>query len=220
MQTIVITGANRGIGLEFCRQYQETGQRVIGVCRSSSDALNQLGVEVIEGIDVTSADSVNSLKEKIREDRIDVLINNAGILLFDGFPDLEFDKLLKHYDVNTLGPLRVTMALLDRLKSGSKLILITSRVGSLADNSSSGNYGYRMSKTALNMAGLNLSMDLKERGIPVALLHPGYVQTDMTRGGGLIDTDESVRGMRTLIENLNLENSGAFLHTNGDALAW
>ena len=119
-----------------------------------------------------------------------------------------------------LGPLRVTHSLLPALKDGAKVALITSRMGSIADNDSGGSYGYRMSKAALNAAGVSLAQDLAARGIAIAILHPGYVRTDMTGQSGLIDTDESVAGLLQRINELNAQNSGTFWHTNGEVLPW
>src|SRR5690606_27563059 len=138
----------------------------------------------------------------------------------ESLDDLDFDRIRKQFEVNALGPLRVTKALLPHLKKGSKVALITSRMGSIADNGSGGMYGYRMSKAALNMAGKSLAVDLKDRGIAVIILHPGFVRTDMTGGNGMIDPDESARGLIARIEELTLDRSGTFRHMNGDELPW
>jgi NAD(P)-dependent dehydrogenase (short-subunit alcohol dehydrogenase family) len=222
-QTALVTGSNRGIGLEFCTQLKQRGFDVIATCRHGSPALEALGVEVIEGVEVSEPDSLKELVEKLDGRKIDWLINNAGIAGGLGLSDINveaLDSFKRMYEVNSLGPLLVTNALLGNLGDGSKVGLITSRMGSIDDNDSGGSYAYRMSKAALNAAGKSLSIDLKPRGIAVGILHPGWVRTDMTGHGGLIDTDESVDGLLKRMDGLNLENSGTFWHTNGEVLPW
>lgn len=200
----VITGANRGIGLEFCRQCRSEGQQVTALCRKSSGELNKLGVDIVEGVDVRNPPDLSELVP------IDWLILNAGIWRDESLDDLNFDTITEQFEVNTLGPLRILEKTLDRLHEGSKIIILTSRMGSIADNTSGGRYGYRMSKAALNCIGVSLSHDLKSRGIAVGLFHPGYVATDMTSHQGTISSEESVRGLLLGIQNLDLENSGSF----------
>jgi NAD(P)-dependent dehydrogenase (short-subunit alcohol dehydrogenase family) len=222
-QTALVTGSNRGIGLEFCTQLKQRGFDVIATCRHSSPALEALGVEVIDGVEVSEPDSLKELVEKLDGRKIDWLINNAGIAGGLGLSDINveaLDSFKRMYEVNSLGPLLVTNALLGNLGDGSKVGLITSRMGSIDDNDSGGSYAYRMSKAALNAAGKSLSIDLKPRGIAVGILHPGWVRTDMTGHGGLIDTDESVDGLLKRMDGLSLENSGTFWHTNGEVLPW
>jgi NAD(P)-dependent dehydrogenase (short-subunit alcohol dehydrogenase family) len=180
MATYLITGANRGIGYEYCRQLKERGDTAIAVCRTAARELRDLGVQVEEGIDITSDASVASLRDRLGDTAIDVLINNAGIVKRVTLEDLDFDSIREQFEVNAIGALRVTHALLPNLKAGSKIVLMTSRMGSIADNTSGSSYGYRMSKVALSMAGKSLAHDLKPRGIAVAILHPGLVQTRMT----------------------------------------
>lgn len=218
--TVLVTGANRGIGLEFCRQYQQQGHQVIGVCRNKSQELEALGVEVIEGVDVTNPGDLDQLKQKLAGRTIDLLINNAGLLHQETLDNMNWEQIQRQFEVNTLGPLRVTHSLLDNLKEGSKVALITSRMGSIQDNGSGGSYGYRMSKAALNAAGKSMALDLKPRKIAVALLHPGYVQTAMTGHTGDITPDEAASRLIKRIEGLNLENSGSFWHSNGELLPW
>ncbi|MDH3973087.1 MAG: SDR family oxidoreductase [Deltaproteobacteria bacterium] len=219
MLNVLITGANRGIGLELSRQFSERGDQVIAVCRNSSPGLDELHVGVISGIDVRDDSSVKSLAKKLSGRRIDILINNAGILQSDSLDKLDFESMKSQFDVNALGPLRVSSALLPNLKKGSKLIVITSRMGSIADNSSGAYYGYRMSKAALNMAAMNLARDLYKKSISVGILHPGMVATKMTGGQG-ISPVESVRGLINRIEALGLKKSGTFWHANGEELPW
>jgi len=219
MATILVTGASRGIGLQLCRQLAARGDEVIAVCRETTDELSNLGVRVIDGIDVGSGTAVETLRQELDGQPIDVLINNAGILLRDSFGDIDYDAMAEQYRVNTLGPLRVTEALADNLREGSKVAIVSSRVGSIEDNGSGGNFGYRASKAAVNMIGTNLMHEFKPRGIAVALLHPGLVATDMTGGSG-IDPAESARGLIERIDELTLENTGGFWHAEGYTLPW
>jgi len=219
MPTTLITGTNKGIGLQLCTQLAERGDDVIAICRSPSPELTKLGVRIIGDIDISNADSIDRLKSELAGQQLDVLINNAGILTGDSFGSLDYDQMLEQYRVNTLGPLRVTEALVDNLKDGSKVAIVSSRVGSIEDNSSGGNYGYRASKTAVNQIGTNLKHELMPRGIAVALLHPGLVATEMTGGRG-ISPAESARGLIERIDALDIENSGGFWHAEGYSLPW
>ncbi len=219
MPTTLVTGANKGIGLQLCTQLTARGDEVIAICRTPSPELSELGVRIIEGIDVSNAESIERLKSKLAGQQLDVLINNAGILKRDSFGNLDYEEMLEQYRVNTLGPLRVTEALVDNLRDGSKVAIISSRVGSIEDNGSGGNYGYRASKTAVNQIGTNLKHELMPRGIAVALLHPGFVATEMTGRQG-ISPIESARGLIQRIDALNIENSGGFWHAEGYALPW
>ena len=219
MATILITGCNRGIGLQLCRQFAERGDEVIGVCRSDTDELRHLGFRVITGVDVSAAESVPRLKESLGAQHLDVLINNAGILLRDSLGELDYTEIVEQFRVNTLGPLRVTEALLDNLGSGSKVVILSSRVGSIEYNSSGGYYGYRASKAAVNMIGTNLKHDLLPRGIAVGLLHPGMVATQMTNGQGVAPAD-AAKNIIDRIDGLDLQNSGGFWHAEGYELPW
>ena len=219
MANALVTGANRGIGLELCRQLQARGDHVIAACRNVSPELAELGVRIETEVDVASDVSVTRLAQRV--DRpIDILINNAGILTNETIDDLSFERIRKQLEVNTLGPLRVTAALLPRLREGSKVVIITSRMGSIADNTSGSRYGYRMSKAAVNMAGVSLAHDLRPRGIAVAILHPGFVRTGMTGHQGHVDPAESARGLLARIDELTLETSGTFWHASGEELPW
>jgi len=220
MATALVTGANRGIGLALCRQLHQRGLETIGVCRRSSVELEALGVRVETGVDVTNEDSLVALTRRIGSLRLDLLINNAGVLLNETVDALDFTQIRRQFEVNSLGPLRVTRALLPKLARGAKIALITSRMGSIADNTSGGHYGYRMSKAALNMAGASLAHDLRPRGIAVAILHPGFVRTEMTGQQGYIDPEQSARGLLERIDELTLDTSGQFWHVNGERLPW
>lgn len=219
MSTILVTGCNRGIGLELVRQLQQRGDTLIAVCRSPSEDLAATGARIIDGIDVTDGESIARLQNALADTSIDVLINNAGILRGDQFGSIDYDAMLEQYRVNALGPLRVTEALAGNLQEGSKVAIVTSRVGSIEDNGSGGNWGYRASKTAVNMIGTNLMHEFKPRGIAVALLHPGLVATDMTNKTG-IPPEESARGLIQRIDELDLENTGTFWHAEGYVLPW
>ncbi|PSN08485.1 short-chain dehydrogenase [filamentous cyanobacterium CCT1] len=221
MATYLITGANRGIGYEYCRQLQQRGDRAIAVCRQPSDELKALGIQIESGVDITDEASVADLAQRLQGTALDVLINNAGILHRVTLDDLDIDSIRQQFEVNAIGPLRVTKALLPNLSSGSKVALMTSRMGSIADNTSGGSYGYRMSKVALSMAGKSLAHDLKPRGIAVAILHPGLVETRMTgftKSG--ITPAEAVKGLLARIDDLTQETSGTFWHSNGEVLPW
>jgi len=219
MGRYLVTGANRGIGLEYCRQLASRGEEVIAACRKRSPALDELGLRVELGVDVTDDAAVQGLALRLKDVRLDVLINNAGILEVNGLEDLDLESIRRQFEVNALGPLRVTRALLGNLTAGSKVVVMTSLMGSLGDNASGGFYGYRMSKAAVSMAGVSLARDLRSRGIAVGILHPGMVATDMTGRSGT-PVEESVRGLLERIDGLSLENSGTFQHANGTALPW
>ena len=219
MATILITGANRGIGLELCRQLAGRGDEVIGACRRRSDELEALDVEIVDGVDVTDDDSVQALRRALKGRRLDMLIHNAGILQSDTFESLDLDVMRRQFEVNTLGPLRVIRALADNLREGSKVGIVSSRVGSIEDNGGGNNYGYRVSKTAVNMVGKNLSHDLGRRGIAVVLLHPGLVATRMTGGRG-IEPAVAAAGLIDRMDELSMETTGTFWHAEGYALPW
>lgn len=220
MNQVVITGANRGIGLELARLYQANGWQVIGVCRQSSSELEAVAARVIDRIDVTRESDVLELKQALAGEQIHLLINNAGLLHDEQLGSIDFSSLRLQMEVNAYGPLRVVEALVEQIPEGGKIANITSRMGSIADNDSGGRYGYRASKAALNAFGKSLSVDLRPRGIAVAQLHPGYVKTRMVNFGGLISPEEAARGLADRIEALNLDNTGGFWHSNGDELPW
>ena len=219
-KNVLITGANRGIGYEFARQYARQGYKVIAVCRNNSKQLTELDVDIIEGIDVTKASDLLRLSESVADKKIDILINNAGLLHNDVLGELDAGNIRAQFEVNALAPLRVTEALLPNLHKGSKVALITSRMGSIADNGSGSRYGYRMSKAALNAAGKSLALDLKEQGIAVVLLHPGFVQTDMVNHAGDIPAETAAERLIQRIDELSLDTSGQFFHSNGESLPW
>jgi NAD(P)-dependent dehydrogenase (short-subunit alcohol dehydrogenase family) len=221
MALTVVTGANRGIGFALCERLVERKDTVIAACRSASSELRKLGVEVVENVEVTDDDGIHRLVAAVGKRSVDLLLNNAGILLWaKDFPELDVAGIRKQFEVNALAPLRLTAALRERLVKGSKVALVTSRMGSIDDNSSGGGYGYRMSKAALNMAGKSLAVDLKGAGIAVAILHPGMVRTEMIGGRGQVEPSEAARGLLARIDELTLETSGGFWHANGERLPW
>jgi NAD(P)-dependent dehydrogenase (short-subunit alcohol dehydrogenase family) len=220
MKTALITGANRGIGLALTQEYLAQGWQVIGVCRTASAELSASTAQIVSDIDVTSAAALQELVMKLQGVKIDLLINNAGILQHDHLGAIDYNNLTQQFLVNAQAPLHVAEALLGLLNNHAKIAFITSRMGSIADNTSGGYYGYRMSKAALNAAAKSLSLDVKPRGIAVAVLHPGYVQTAMVNFGGDISAAESAKRLSKRIEELNLQNTGGFWHSNGDSLPW
>jgi NAD(P)-dependent dehydrogenase (short-subunit alcohol dehydrogenase family) len=226
MKTFLVTGSDRGIGEALCREIHARGERVIAACLDDSKTLRDHGVWVEPAVDVTSDAAIRGLAERLAGIRLDVLISNAGVVEPGELGRLDFAKLRREYEVNAFGPLRVTQALLPCLDEGSKVAIITSRVGSLGENLSGGLYGYRMSKAAANMAGICLARDLAKRGIAVICLHPGSVRTEMTRGltggvaGPFVDPPQAAKGLLARIDELTLETTGTFRHANGETLPW
>jgi NAD(P)-dependent dehydrogenase (short-subunit alcohol dehydrogenase family) len=228
MKNVVITGANRGIGLELAKRYRELDYTVIGICRESSEELDDIADMVISDIDVRSQESVEMVAEVLAQtlissdsgQQIDILINNAGVFTNETLDEMDFDNIQTQLEINAIAPLRVTHAFQSMLWEGSKVAMITSRMGSVADNGSGAYYGYRASKAALNSIGKSLAVDLKPKGIAVALLHPGFVQTRMVGFNGDITPEQAAQGLTQRIEELTLDNSGGFWHSNGEVLPW
>ena len=219
MNTYLITGANRGIGFEMSRILVGRGDKVIAACRAASSQLLGLGLEVLENVDVSQPKSIKVMANNLEGRSIDVLINNAGILSRESLSDLDLSRIQGQFEVNTLGPLLVSQALLPNLSTGSKLIIVTSRMGSVEDNTSGGMYGYRISKAGVNMVGKSLAEDLRDQGIAVRLLHPGMVATEMTGGNG-ITPEEAANGLLSRIDELTIKTTGEFWHANGERLLW
>ena len=224
-KTVLITGANRGIGLELSRQYVAQNNQVIAVCRESSDEIEELADLVISGIDLTIDGAMDTVLQVLDmaqgpDFKLDIIINNAGLFQNESLEQMNFDTIREQFEVNTMAPLKVIHALLPHLKEGSKIANITSRMGSLEDNTSGAYYGYRASKAALNAFGKSLAVDLKPKGISVAQLHPGFVQTRMVAFNGDITPEQAAKGLYQRIEELNLKNSGGFWHSNGESLPW
>lgn len=222
--TWFINGTARGIGLELVRELTAAGMRVVAACRTPSPDLIATGAIIVEGVDIAFPECGPHLVAALNAKdigQLDGLIMNAGIYPPDGgLGTLDFAAITEAFTVNALGQLRIIEALLPRMDHGGRIGLVTSRMGSIADNTSGGSYGYRMSKAALNIAGKNLAMDLGPRGIAVAIMHPGFVRTDMTSNRGLIDADESARGLLGVLERLTMQNTGTFWHQSGDIIPW
>ncbi|HVV53027.1 MAG TPA: SDR family oxidoreductase [Polyangia bacterium] len=219
-RTVLVVGANRGIGLSLCKRLKALGRQVIAACRQPSPALEGLGARVEPGVDVTDDAAVAALARRLDGVVLDELVCNAGILKEDDLGDVDLADVRRQLEVNALGPLRVVKALRGNVRRGGKLALITSRMGSIADNGSGGYYGYRMSKAALNAAGMSMARDLRGAGIAVAILHPGFVRTEMTAGSGNVDPDEAAKQLVDRLDALNLETTGTFWHANGQVLPW
>ena len=224
---VLITGGNRGIGLALVDLLSaRNDHHVIVACRNASAELNTLArdssrqVSVLERVDVREPNDLKARIQALGVTTLNVLINNAGVLERDQLDHLDYEKMEYQFAINALGPLKMTEACLSLLSSGSKVANITSRMGSIDDNTSGRMYGYRMSKAALNIASKSLAVDLAPLGVSVAILHPGYVRTGMTGHQGLIDAADSARGLIARIDGLNSSNSGTFWHANGELLPW
>lgn len=223
--TIVITGANRGIGFAMAKIYQQRGDTVYALCRQSSPQLDALDVNVIEGINIATEAGITRASSALGNNKIDLLINNAGILRDESLQQFNTTTITEQFMVNALAPLTLTQALLNNFNAGSKIAFITSRMGSIADNDSGGRYGYRMSKAALNIGAVSLAKDLQAVKIAVGIYHPGYVQTDMVNAlgqtsNGDISAKVAAKRLITLMDNLSLADSGVFKHSNGEVLPW
>ena len=217
---VVVTGANKGIGLNFCKQYSAQGYRVTAVVRTPSEELQALDVKIISDIDVSNTDDVATLANYLHGDKIDILVNNAGIFHNETLADMDFAAIEKQISVNSIAPIRITHALQQSLGIDAKVAMITSRMGSIADNSSGGYIGYRMSKAALNAASVSLAHELKDKKIAVGLFHPGFVQTQMVNFAGDISPETAAERLIKRIDELNLSNTGGFWHSNGETLPW
>jgi len=217
--TALVTGANRGIGLALCEALLADGYKVIATCRSLSAELAALNCRV-ETLDICKDESVARLRQSLGEMKLDLLLHNAGQMQKDDLERMDFEAITAQFQTNALGPLRLSKALRPLLKKGSKIVFISSRMGSISDNNAGRMYGYRMSKAALNMAGKGLSRDLAPDGIAVLMLHPGYVRTQMTNGRGHWSATDSAKCMLGRIKELQIGQSGAFWHADGTQLPW
>jgi NAD(P)-dependent dehydrogenase (short-subunit alcohol dehydrogenase family) len=226
---IVVTGASRGIGLELVRQYLGRGDAVVAACRSpdGATALHALGREYgdrlrVLACDVGDDDSVADFAAALEGTAVDLLINNAGVGDWAGLDAVNTADALRVYNVNALGPLRVTRALRPNLRAGigRKVAHVTSGMGSIGDNSSGGAYAYRMSKAALNMASKSLAIDLADDGIVSVVINPGWVQTDMGGAGAPLTVQDSAEGMMARFDELTPAHTGAFLNWRGGEYAW
>jgi len=220
MRVSVVTGSNRGIGLALVTQLHRRGATVVAVCRRTSPELLAIGVRVESGIDVADPQAWSTLANRLAHDDVELLVHNAGIGSFQMLEGTTPADVATQFQTNAVAPLFLTRALLPMLRPGAKVALISSRMGSIGDNGSGGYYGYRMSKAALNAAGVSLAHDLKPAGIAVLILHPGAVRTGMTGGQGAIEADTSAAGLLQRIDNLELSTTGRFLHVDGTVLPW
>ena len=226
MPTVLVVGADRGIAHALSRQLNERGNTVIAACLVGNDELAAAGIRVEGGVDVTSQASVDALAARLTAEgvKLDAVFHVAGVLGLDELGSIDYDDVRRQLEINTIGPLRTIEAVRDLLHDGSKVGIVTSRVGSLADNSSGGMYAYRISKAAANMVALNLHHDLSKRGISVLALHPGMVATDLTKDYpgdyDYITPDQAAEGLIADLDALTPETSGRFQHSNGTFLPW
>jgi NAD(P)-dependent dehydrogenase (short-subunit alcohol dehydrogenase family) len=227
MPSVVITGTNRGIGLEFARQYAADGWRVHATCRDPARAkeLKALSGDVaVHALDVADFDAIDALARKLKGEPVDVLINNAGVYGPEAqtLESMDYDGWAETFRVDCMAPIHISRAFLDHVGRGEKKIIvaITSKMGSIDDNTGGGFYFYRTSKAALNMAFRSLAIDLAPRRIVAAVLHPGWVKTDMGGPNALIGPEESVSGMRRVIARLGAKDSGRFWGFDGKEVPW
>ena len=232
MKTVLVTGANRGIGLEFVKQYAGEGWRVLACCRNpmAASTLNGLvgqykGSIAIHSLDVAVHEQIDNLSRELSNESIDLLINNAGIYpasRSDGFGKTDYDAWASAFHINTMAPLKMVEAFISHVSRShlKTFVTITSKMGSVADNRGGGSYVYRSSKAAVNMVMKSVAIDLVPTGVISVLLHPGWVRTDMGGPNGLISTQQSVSGMRQVISQLKPESSGEFYAFDGQVVPW
>jgi NAD(P)-dependent dehydrogenase (short-subunit alcohol dehydrogenase family) len=217
--TILITGANRGIGLALAAEAANRGMHVIATCRQSSTELAALSIEVIEDVDLTTDTGIATLAAKLAGHAIDILINNAGVTARESLAEIDAASIRHQFEVNSLAPLRITHALMGNLNRGAKVAILGSRAGALSAVTTGGRYAYRMSKAAAHMAGVILAHDLKRREIGVYIVYPGYVATRMMNWQGIAPA-ESARQLLDCIARLRIEDSGKFLNVSAETLSW
>ena len=225
--TVLVTGSNRGIGLEFVKQYAADGWNVIACCREPDSSPNLQALAGANNIEVVALDvgdfaQIDQVAHQLRARKIDVLINNAGIYPESSLGDLDADAWAAAFKINCMAPIKMAQAFSAHIANSQwqKIATLSSKMGSVDDNTSGGSYIYRTSKSAINMAMKSLAIDLKPLGISVVTLHPGWVQTDMGGANGLINTETSVKGLRQVIERLSLQNTGKFIAYNGTEIGW
>jgi NAD(P)-dependent dehydrogenase (short-subunit alcohol dehydrogenase family) len=218
--TALVTGANRGIGLALCAELHRGGRDVIAVCRRSSPELDALGVRIEADVDVTSDAAVAGLARRLEGVELAELWCNAGVLREDHLRDVDLDDVRELFEVNAIGALRVVKALHPFVRRGGKIALMTSRMGSIGDNGSGGYYAYRMSKAALNAAGMSLARDLAPAEVAVAIQHPGFVRTDMTGRSGNVEPEDAAKQLVERVEALSMKTTGTFWHASGQLLPW
>ena len=230
MARILITGANRGLGLEFVERYLESGDDVMASYRNEDSSFDLIkmsnersNLKLLQ-LDVSSNKSLNSFAENLGDSPIDIFINNAGVYgpRNSSFGNVDEENWIPAIKINAIAPILLTQLIIKNIRSGAdkKLIFVTSKMGSIDDNKGGGAYVYRSSKTALNAVVKSLSVDLENEGIVVALIHPGWVKTDMGGPNALIDKDTSVRGMTEVISNLDISSTGNFYNYDGSIIPW
>jgi NAD(P)-dependent dehydrogenase (short-subunit alcohol dehydrogenase family) len=225
---VLITGANRGLGLEFTKQYAADGWNVLACCREpqQASALQSIAnanknVQIFD-LDVSDFAQIDALALQLKDEKIDVLINNAGVYPSSSFGNVDYKAWEAGFRVNSMAPLKMAEAFVQHISRSQlkKIATLTSKMGSIDDNTSGESYSYRASKCAVNMVMKSLSIDLKPYGISVVTLHPGWVQTDMGGRNALISAHTSVTGLRNVIEKLSLSNTGEFIAYDGKQIAW
>jgi NAD(P)-dependent dehydrogenase (short-subunit alcohol dehydrogenase family) len=226
MPSVLVVGADRGIAHALSRQLAARGDTVVAACLIGNDELSAAGIRVEGGVDVTSQASVDALAARLTAEgaKLDSVFHVAGVLGLDEFGSIDYDDVRRQLEINTIGPLRTIEAIRDLLHDGSKVGIVTSRVGSLGDNSSGGMYAYRISKAGANMVALNLHHELSQRGISVLALHPGMVATALTKDYpgdyDYITPDQAAAGLIADLDALTPQTSGRFQHSNGTFLPW
>lgn len=229
MARVLITGASRGIGLALTRGCRARGDEVIAICRSASAELEKTGARVVSGVDVADPSEMRRVSEALSGQTLDLLVHNAGIYASTALGMLDAESIRAEFEINALSPLLWTEALRTNLQQGSRVVLITSRAGSIAGNVEGGGYGYRMSKAALNMAGVGLARDLSRQGVAVLMLSPGTVLTDMVREaferaqippGSIPSAEDVAPQLLSRMDELSLENTGRFLGREGEIIPW
>ena len=226
--TILITGANRGLGLEFVRQYSQLGWSILACCRNLSNS-NELeilqkkfsSIEIFQ-LDVGNLNEIKDLSNTLKERTIDILLNNAGIYRSGALGSIDTEEWIESFKINTIAPYVVIESFLDQVMRSrqKKIVSITSKMGSIDDNTSGGSYMYRTSKTALNSMMRSMTYDLESKEISTLTLHPGWVKTDMGGSNAWINSTESVTGMIQQIEKLSQKNSGEYLDYSGKTIKW
>lgn len=232
MRTVLITGANRGIGLEFVNQYARDGWRVLACCRcpDTADVLDNLAKQypeqvMVHALDLTNHKQIEQLSKTLSTIPIDLLINNAGVYPTargDNFGKTDYKAWMHAFEINTMGPLKMAEVFFKQISISDlkTIVTITSKMGSIADNHRGASYVYRTSKSAVNMVMKSLAIDLESAGITVVSLHPGWVRTDMGGPNGLISAEHSVTGMRQVIDELSYADSGKFYAFDGQVVPW
>ena len=228
----LIIGADRGIANALALQLHERGDEVVAAVMGDGEDLVAAGIAVQTGLDVTSDEAVARLAERVAADGlpVDWLVNVAGVMFLDTIDSVDYDDVRRQFEINTLGPLRVVRAIRPFLAEGSKVGIFTSRVGSMTDNTSGGDYAYRISKAAANMVARNLAVDLAKDGIAVQALHPGLANThlldvmnpeDKEKAAAILTTPEkAAAGVISVLDALTVADAGQFQHGNGDILPW